>query len=692
MTKAGLQRGLLDHVLALVGCVFATYSLGISVAKPVLGMTLAGMSVFSVMVGSLLSRAFAKSKIIEYDGWFAALFGLTAVFFVLPINRMLPEDGFPIELIAGCGLSLLVIFSGFAAWRDGTLLFLSLPCIAMFGLVGTFDVYKPATALFFAFLVCTAVLYSRIFLRSMSERAEKLGADTDLLRRDAWKWVAGPEWAFASAGVIVMFSLVAGPLLQVSLQSVSGQVRVNLPQHRASFVPAAPTVAPVDVRISNGPVNLSDALEFKIKMDEARYLRTRSYATYRSPGWVEPFDTLNPDFDLSINSGPVDRADDGTYTLIPGRVSPFEKFAAPKEVLVTLRPAGPLDSYLPAPGPIVGVAGDGNAFVRVRYDGAAYKVPMGSGDSVSYVVQVDGAPGPGKSNQLPEVIRSLGSVLASANSAPAKVRAFAAQATEGLSDPYQKAMAIKRAIESTTKYNTQVPPCPADRDPVEWFLFEKKEGYCDSFASAMALCARAVGLPSRYTIGYAPDAKTDAEGYYDVRAKDAHAWCEIYFEGHGWVVFDPTEGAPTVGEAGQNESDQTPWYEKPVGKAVLIALATACLAVPVFMWAWFLAAARQASLRGDPNMVRLVWAQNEFQKSMERVVGRPRRFSQTIRAYVASHMTELGQSSTAAADLADRFERLMFSGVSVDAAAVKDMQSQVRGFRASLPRKGRSNG
>ncbi|MBS1708445.1 MAG: hypothetical protein JSS65_06940 [Armatimonadetes bacterium] len=686
MNGSGLKRGLLDHVLALVGCVFATYSLGISVAKPVLGLTLAGSCVFSVMVGSLLSRALAKSKVIDYDGWFAAALGLAAVFFTLPINRLLPDDGFPIELIAGCGLSLLVIFAGFAAWRDGTLLFLSLPCIAMFGLVGTFDVYKPATALFFLFLVCIAVLYARVYLRSMTERAERLGADTELLRRDAWKWVAGPEWAFASAGAIIVISLLTGPLLQVSLQGVSGTVRVNLPQSKTPFIPAAVTQTQVDVKVGGGPVNLSDMVQFSIKMDRARYLRSRSYATYRSPGWVEPFDTLNPDFDLSINSGVVGQLSKDSYQLIPGNSSPFEPFAKPKDVRVTMKPYRPVDLYLPAPGPIVGVVGDSEAFVRVRYDSAAYKVPLGYGDQVSYIVQVDGDPKPTTDTALPKLIRSLERVLASPNSATAKIRDFANQVTSGIRDPYQKAQAIKSAIEQLAKYNTQTPACPADKDPVEWFLFEHKEGYCDSFASAMALCARAVGLPARYTIGYAIDegAKGD-DGYYVVRAKDAHAWCEVYFAGHGWVVFDPTEGARDVSASKESATDdKKPWFEKPIGKAILIGVITVCLAVPFFVWAWFLASARTAALKGDPNMIKLVWAQNDMQKAVERLAKRPRRFSQTMRSFVQAHGDVLGTHRATADELADDFERLMFSGATVGIEQVKEMQARVKSFRAAV--------
>ena len=137
---------------------------------------------------------------------------------------------------------------------------------------------------------------------------------------------------------------------------------------------------------------------------------------------------------------------------------------------------------------------------------------------------------------------------------------------------------------------------------------------------------------------------------------------------------------------------QAPWYEQPVGKAILIGVAAVLLAVPIFIWAWFLAAAHQASLKGDPNMVKLVWLQNDFQNALEKVVGRPRRFSQTIRAYVSSHSTELGASTPEAAELADSFERLMFSGVAVGPTELKDMQARVKAVRGTLKKTREDNG
>ena len=77
----------------------------------------------------------------------------------------------------------------------------------------------------------------------------------------------------------------------------------------------------------------------------------------------------------------------------------------------------------------------------------------------------------------------------------------------------------------------------------------QKSGYCIHFASAMAVMARLEGIPSRIAVGYAPGRPTGAtvsvagQGAlpeYEVDARDAHAWPELYFQGLGWVPFEPT--------------------------------------------------------------------------------------------------------------------------------------------------------
>jgi len=85
------------------------------------------------------------------------------------------------------------------------------------------------------------------------------------------------------------------------------------------------------------------------------------------------------------------------------------------------------------------------------------------------------------------------------------------------------------------------------QDPVANFLFERKHGHCEYFASAMAVMLRSLHIPSRLVTGFRGGEYNDITGQYVVRASDAHSWVEAYFPGSGWISFDPTPagGAPT---------------------------------------------------------------------------------------------------------------------------------------------------
>ncbi|MDX2970649.1 DUF3488 and transglutaminase-like domain-containing protein [Kribbella solani] len=77
---------------------------------------------------------------------------------------------------------------------------------------------------------------------------------------------------------------------------------------------------------------------------------------------------------------------------------------------------------------------------------------------------------------------------------------------------------------------------------LEDFLLKNKEGYCEQFSTGMALMARLVGIPSRVGIGFLPG-QAGKDGVYTVRMHDMHAWPELYFQGIGWVRFEPTPSA-----------------------------------------------------------------------------------------------------------------------------------------------------
>jgi transglutaminase-like putative cysteine protease len=77
-------------------------------------------------------------------------------------------------------------------------------------------------------------------------------------------------------------------------------------------------------------------------------------------------------------------------------------------------------------------------------------------------------------------------------------------------------------------------------DPLADFLFERKKGHCEYFASAMTVMLRSLGIPARLVNGFQGGTLNPVSELYVIRASDAHSWVEGYIRGRGWTTFDPT--------------------------------------------------------------------------------------------------------------------------------------------------------
>jgi len=120
-----------------------------------------------------------------------------------------------------------------------------------------------------------------------------------------------------------------------------------------------------------------------------------------------------------------------------------------------------------------------------------------------------------------------------------RIPALARAMTAGDTGDLQKARAIEQRLRSGYAYSLDLPrQMPAD--PLADFLFKRKKGYCEHFASAMAVLLRTVGIPSRLATGFQSGVYNDLTGLWLIRAQDAHAWVEAWIPGHGWCTFDPT--------------------------------------------------------------------------------------------------------------------------------------------------------
>lgn len=124
-----------------------------------------------------------------------------------------------------------------------------------------------------------------------------------------------------------------------------------------------------------------------------------------------------------------------------------------------------------------------------------------------------------------------------------RVAQLAREVTAGAEKPYEQAKALAAYFNSSEfAYSTVGPVVPPDGDLVDTFLFAEngRSGYCQYFASAMALMARSLGLPARVAAGFSPG-EDAGNGLWLAREANAHMWVEIYFPGYGWQIFEATK-------------------------------------------------------------------------------------------------------------------------------------------------------
>ena len=122
------------------------------------------------------------------------------------------------------------------------------------------------------------------------------------------------------------------------------------------------------------------------------------------------------------------------------------------------------------------------------------------------------------------------------------VAALAEKVSAGATNNYDKVVAMSDYLQKTYPYDLNVQKQGDKENSVEFFLFKAKRGYCEHFASALAVMCRTQGIPARVVAGYDTGTMNPLTGYYEVTARDAHAWVEVYFPMFGWIQFDPTPG------------------------------------------------------------------------------------------------------------------------------------------------------
>jgi transglutaminase-like putative cysteine protease len=689
--------GAIDYLLMTAGSCLAAYSGGMSILQPSISLFVIAGIVLGAITSYCVRMTLLRSPVIRLDGWLYTCGVACAFAFGAQLQGLMPENGFPVELIAAGWLSWMLIFGSFFTWQDSTLLFQAIPSIAMFGLVGCYDTFRGVTFAFFGFILCLATLFARAHRRSMLRQAADSGFFTrglapgtptpsvettpGLARRmeeGPWRWIAGPEWALASALAIVLVSILGAPVLKQSMQAsgISGFVKLPVPRsvrQRISPPPAMTEDFRGTVSIAQGPnTSLSKEPVFEIRMDAPRYLRATTYDTYRGRGWgslIRRSQNLLND-DVNAQSLEVVKG----YQEID-----FE---------ITLR--RPMTT-LPVPGIVTGWKNsppvlsqpDGRSVVTsTRVDG-----PLRGRAAVVDVLPPQSL-GLVRNGSVPtptDAVRDVAPVFAPttvANGLTPRTLAFVEQTIAGAKTDYEKAERIRRAISQRIVYNLNAEAVPADQDPIDYTLFERPEAYCDVYASSMTMLARAAGIPARYVIGFLPDAQNmDRSGRYVVLESDLHAWSELFFKDYGWVVFDATDGARSVpgGERGQARNNQG-LFERPWVRNTLDGLMVALfVAGGALVARSYLRKRRSHTPHADLEAEYLV-----FSNMLERIGRKRRESSRTPDEFFAEIKPSLGSAASVAEEINRRFVRLMYSNGGATSEDVARMRADLRNLSRML--------
>ncbi|MCC6803385.1 MAG: transglutaminase domain-containing protein [Anaerolineae bacterium] len=288
-----------------------------------------------------------------------------------------------------------------------------------------------------------------------------------------------------------------------------------------------------------GAIRLGDQTVFLVSAPQGRryYWRSRVYDNYNAGRWTSAADTRLTDPEAPLN---VEYED-----FLPGVRVPVQQtftmglsasrliYTAPQPLRVDLATRTDLryvpDANLVGQDMLISVIRP----LQVLYRGDSYVAT--SLMSAATAAQLRSA-----GENYPQWVRDLyGSYIPSATGRTIQL-ATEIVAQAGAQTPYDKAKAIETWLRENIAYNETIPQPPADQDPVDWVVFDLRQGYCNYYASAMVVMLRTIGIPARMAAGFAQGTWNTSEQAFVVEERDAHTWVEVYFPGYGWIDFEPT--------------------------------------------------------------------------------------------------------------------------------------------------------
>ncbi len=513
----------------------------------------------AIVFGLLL--AFWQTAGAFYDGNTAEfVHGLQRWFVTITHNGATDDNSIFLFFIVALGF-ILAYTSTWLVYRTRSP-WLMIVANAVVLLINLSNVDAGYTVFLVVFLVAALLLVLRFNLYESVKRWQRQG----LRYADDIGWDVMQAGALLSIGILIFSWLLPAGYLdptasQVWTMNANPWVQFQNTWNRAFAVDGG-AIPPNrgnfrDTLVLGGNPNLNNEIVFNVKSDDtSQYLQSISYDTYTSErGWmVSPYAVLKVDANQQYSSGAqLTHLITQKITVVnpPGEQYAY-LFGAPQIVSTSLKPnlwqseaTGEVtawlgqNSYL-ANGTTYTVASS----VSSADEKALGAIPMPA-DAPKTLPPIYGnydEPAP-VTYFNPAVVHVYTQLP---NQLDPRISALAKKITANSPTMYDKAFALEKYLRENYAYDVRVQR-PQKEDGVAWFLFDNpnKSGYCNYFASAMAVMARSLGIPARVVAGYTNGTLDAKSNQHVVRGKDAHAWTQIYFGGYGWINFEPSRSFAT---------------------------------------------------------------------------------------------------------------------------------------------------
>lgn len=507
-------------------------------ALPAIAATVLEVVVAVVLLTAMFGRSTALLGVIPTPATIASVPGLFAA-----ASEEVRLGVAPV--VPGTGLSFVLVgaIAGLAIVLDHVVLTARMPLLGGIGLVAVSlipTIAIPADVNVPAVLALAAAI---LFLLRMDTRARTRAVGSSGRRLGPRVWGASST-AIGIAAVAVVVTVVAVPLLpQPGLRFASGS--------GAGF---GTTINPnLELGSDLRQPREVDVLSFTTTAPTPPYLRAVTLSRFDGTVW-EP--------------------DTGDTVTVPGDGPVFDPVQVDGDVTLadwtTTITVGELDSpWLPIPYPASTVTGLEGEWLGLPDNRTIVSRAGSSRDQKYQAEAVVPRPTleqirsrPVGSDELPDAVRSLPPDV------PAIIGDTARSVTAGAQSPYDALVALQSWFRSSEfRYSLDAPVEAgfdgAGMDAVARFL-QERTGYCVHFASAFAVMARTLDMPSRIVVGYLPGTRVGSveqgQTEFTVTSRQLHAWPEVYFRGIGWVPFEPTNslGVPTNFASGTTGGSTNP--------------------------------------------------------------------------------------------------------------------------------------